>query len=237
MLEFLKKIGLGWQKKALPKPEKAPMQERMKLNGEGQNGDGGLFVIKSKEVAIGNKPDLMPTGIRQFDLLIHDGGFERGSTILVSGGAGTGKTTFSLQSIYAMCMAGGKGIYLSFEEDPKKIKAHMKKNYEWDFEKLEKKGQFAIIKIDPTDVSRAVEQVLVDREGELKIDMKKIDLPFLPDVVAVDSLSALSIAFSEEQNYRKYIRELFESLEKLGCTSYVISETEQNPKIYSRTGV
>ncbi|MAG17902.1 MAG: hypothetical protein CL944_00300 [Candidatus Diapherotrites archaeon] len=47
----------------------------------------------------------------------------------------------------------------------------------------------------------------------------------------------LYIAFTEEESYRKYIRELFESLEHLNYTSYVISETEQDPKIYSRTGV
>ena len=56
-------------------------------------------------------------------------------------------------------------------------------------------------------------------------------------VFICQGLSALAIAFNEEENYRKYIRELFESLERLNCVSYVISETEQDPKIYSRTGV
>ncbi|MFH1390743.1 MAG: ATPase domain-containing protein, partial [Candidatus Diapherotrites archaeon] len=178
------------------------------------------------------------TGIKEFDKLISDGGLEKNSSILISGGAGTGKTTFSIQSIYHSAInRGEKGIYLSFEEEPEKIKLHMKKNFGWDLNALEKKGLFAIIKIDPVDISRSVEQVLMDRKGELKIDMKKIELPFLPDKIVVDSLSALSIAFNEEDSYRKYIRELFESMEKLNCTSYVITETEQDPKVYSRTGV
>ncbi|MCR4335737.1 MAG: hypothetical protein NUV57_04325 [archaeon] len=201
--------------------------------------ENGLFLIKSFDKNE-KKQDysINSTGIKEFDNLITDNGLEKNSSILISGGAGTGKTTFSIQSIYYSAIEHGeRGIYLSFEEEPEKIKLHMKKNFGWDLNALEKKGLFAIIKIDPVDVARAVEQVLANRGGELKIDMKKIELPFLPDKIAIDSLSALSIAFTEEDSYRKYIRELFESVEELNCTSYVISETEQDPKIYSRTGV
>jgi len=113
----------------------------------------------------------------------------------------------------------------------------MKKNYGWDFDSLEKDGLFAIIKIDPVAISRGVEELLLEKEGELKIGLEKIQLPFAPDKIVVDSLSALALAFSDDQNYRRYTRELFESLEKLNCISYLISETEQDPKIYSRTGV
>ena len=199
----------------------------------------GLFYIKSRGETE-EKPDysISSTGIGEFDNLISDRGLEKNSTILLSGGAGTGKTTFTIQSMYNPAMKNGeKGIYVSFEEEPEKIKAHMKKNFGWDLNALEKRGLFSIIKIDPVDVSRTVEQVLMDRGGELKIDLKKIELPFKPDKITIDSLSALAIAFSDEENYRKYVRELFESLENMNCVAYVISETEQDPKIYSRTGV
>ncbi len=217
-------------------PEHRKMQAKRKRNVIPEN---NLFYVKSNEPVV-KSPDysIMPTGIREFDRLIKDGGIERSSTILISGGAGTGKTTFSIQSIYNSAIERKeKGIYLSFEEDPEKIMLHMKKNYGWGLEELERKGLFTMIKIDPMEISRAVEQVLLDRGGELKIDLQKIELPFLPDRIVIDSLSALAIAFKEEENYRKYIRELFESLEQLKCVSYVISETEQDPKIYSRTGV
>lgn len=181
---------------------------------------------------------VISTGIPEFDALIVAKGFEKGSSVLISGGAGTGKTTFTLQSIYnSIVNYGERAIYLSFEEDPEKIKLHMKKNYGWDFDSLEKDGLFAIIKIDPVAISRGVEELLLEKEGELKIGLEKIQLPFAPDKIVVDSLSALALAFSDDQNYRRYTRELFESLEKLNCISYLISETEQDPKIYSRTGV
>ena len=69
------------------------------------------------------------------------------------------------------------------------------------------------------------------REGEAVNDF------MVPDRVVVDSLSALSIAFEKEEIYRKYLRELFEALEASKAVSFVLSETEQNPKVYSRTGV
>lgn len=198
-----------------------------------------LFLIKSFDRLIDRHDfSVNPTGIREFDNLIQDRGLEKGSTLLISGGAGTGKTTFAVQTLYySAVQRREKGIYISFEEEPEKIKLHMKKNYGWDLEALEKKGLMKIIKVDPVDVARGVEQILLDFKGDLKIDMIKIKLPFLPDRMVLDSLSALSIAFTEEQNYRKYIRELFESLEDLNCISFVLSETEQNPKVYSRSGV
>ena len=197
-----------------------------------------LFSIKNPSKKKTTPYKIISTGIKEFDSLITDHGVEKGSTLLISGGAGTGKTTFSIQSMYHSAMTlGERGIYLSFEEEPEKIKLHMKKNYGWDLDALEKKGLFAIIKLDSMDIARSVEQILMDREDELQIDLNKIELPFTPDKIAIDSLSALSIAFTDEENYRKYIRELFESLEQLDCVTYVIAETEQDPKIYSRTGV
>ena len=181
--------------------------------------------------------EILPTRVSKFDQLISDGGLERGSTILISGGAGTGKTTFSMQSLYHGAMNGEKGIYLSFEEEPEKIMAHMKKNYGFDFESLQKRGLVAIIKIDPSTIARSLEESLLEKEGGLKIRLKKISFPFVPDRVMVDSLSALSIAFEKEETYRKYLRELFEALEASQAISFVITETEQNPTVYSRTGV
>lgn len=193
---------------------------------------GGQSEIRKKKFL-----EVLPTRVSRFDQLISDEGLERGSTILISGGAGTGKTTFSMQSIYHGAMNGEKGIYLSFEEEPEKIMAHMKKNYGFDFESLQKKGLVAIIKIDPSTIARSLEESLLEKEGGLKIRMKKITFPFVPDRVIVDSLSALSIAFEKEETYRKYLRELFEALEESQAISFVITETEQNPTVYSRTGV
>lgn len=181
--------------------------------------------------------EILPVRVSDFDKLLDDRGIERGSTILISGGCGTGKTTFAMQSLYHAAMHGEHGIYISFEEEPSKIKKHMKKNFGWDLHELERKGMLAIVKFDPTKIARSVEGSIAQRSGALRIKFRKMELPFAPDRIVVDSLSALSIGFEEEENYRKYIRELFESLEDNNSVNFVIGETEQDPQLYSRTGV
>ncbi len=205
---------------------------------------GNIAGAKANEGAAGTskqakKPSLevLPVRVHDFDKLVKDKGIERGSTVLISGGAGTGKTTFVMQSLYFGALAGERCIFISFEEEPEKIKAHMLKNFGWDFYELEKKGQVAIIKLDPIKVARAVEEQVAEKAGILRIQFRRLDLPFVPDKLGLDSLSALSIAFETEENYRKYIRQLFESLEEYDSVNYAITETEQNPTIYSRTGV
>jgi circadian clock protein KaiC len=183
------------------------------------------------------KFEVLPCRVDKFDQLLADGGLERGSTTLISGGAGTGKTTFCMQSLYNGAMHGEKGVFVSFEEEPEKIKQHMLKNFGWDFGKLEKSGRVAVIKLDPTKIARMVEETLAKELGILRIKVQELKLPIKPDRICLDSLSALSIAFENEENYRKYLKELFELLEDYNSVNLAISETEQNPRTYSRTGV
>ena len=152
------------------------------------------------------KAKIMPVRVDKFDLLLSDRGLEKGTVTLISGGTGTGKTTFCMQSLYHGALAGEKGVFISFEEDLEMIMEHMLKNYGMDFYKLEKKGLVALIKIDPVKAARMVEGAIAKETGKLVIEIPKITLPLKPDRVAVDSLSALSIAFKNEENYRKYVK-------------------------------
>lgn len=181
--------------------------------------------------------EIVNVGVSRFDELISSNGIERGSTILISGGCGTGKTTFTLQSLWHGLTHGEKCIYISFEEDPKKIRVHMKQNFGWDFKKYEDLGTMKFIRLDPIKIARAVEAARFKKEGSLMIEVEPIRLPFVPHRIGIDSLSALSIAFENEENYRKYIRQLFEAFEAYNSINFILTETEQNPTIYSRAGV
>ena len=61
---------------------------------------------------------------------------------------------------------------------------------------------------------------------------------FTPDVIVVDSLTAIIAAsISKEKNYRVYLQQLFSFFEETGATSLLVTETEQIPTRYSDTGI
>lgn len=221
-------------KKDLPTPKSGPSKAPVKLEPLET-----AVVIETPvyEDTSKHKFDLLPMRVDKFDELLEDHGVERGATLLLSGGAGTGKTTFCMQSLYYGALNGEKSLYISFEEDPRSIKYHMKKNFGWDFDKLEELGLFSIVHLDPGMVARQVEEWLAKEKGILRIPVKDMEFPLVPDRVCVDSLSALSIEFENDKDYRKYITQLFHLFHKYNSINLVISETEQAPSVYSRSGV
>ncbi|PTQ74269.1 circadian clock protein KaiC [Pseudomonas sp. GV071] len=60
--------------------------------------------------------DIVPTGIDGLDRMLDRGGYYRGSSVLVSGLAGTGKTTFAASFIRASCQRNERCLLFSFEE-------------------------------------------------------------------------------------------------------------------------
>ena len=179
------------------------------------------------------------TGIPGFDELLEDG-IPKGSSILVAGGAGTGKTIFCLQTLAYACEHDEKCIYLSLEENEDRLKQHMK-DFGWNPDKWIKQKRLIIKRLDPFEISRSVEALLTKAKGELMIEFDSIPgmIPsgFKPDRIALDSLTAVASAFTgKEDSYRVYIEQFFRLLEKIGTNTFLITETEQIPTIFSKTG-
>jgi len=63
----------------------------------------------------------IPTGIERLDTMLGGMGFYRGSSILLSGTAGTGKTGVATTFADATCRRGERCLYISFEESPSQI--------------------------------------------------------------------------------------------------------------------
>jgi circadian clock protein KaiC len=68
----------------------------------------------------------VPSGIRALDLMLGGEGFFRGSSILVSGTSGTGKTSLAAYFANEACNRGEKCIFFAFEESPQQIIRNMK---------------------------------------------------------------------------------------------------------------
>jgi len=184
--------------------------------------------------------EYIKTGIKGFDDMLKKG-IPKGSSILVSGGCGTGKTIFCLQTTYHGLMNNEKCLYLSFEEPKERLREHMV-DFGWDPEKFEKSRRLLIEKVRPSEISRISEKMSTGiMEDNVPSSMDGISALVnefrTPDRVVIDSLSSLSSAFIERPNYRLYIEQLFEFFQKIKATTLLISETEQVPTAFSRIGI
>jgi circadian clock protein KaiC len=65
------------------------------------------------------------TGVARLDSMLGEGGFYKGSTVLVSGTAGTGKSTLAAQFVDATCERGERAMYFAFEESESEIIRNM----------------------------------------------------------------------------------------------------------------
>jgi circadian clock protein KaiC len=67
----------------------------------------------------------LSTGIPKLDEMLDGKGFFKGSTILVSGGSGTGKSSLAAQFAQTSCSHGLRVLFLAFEESPSQILRNM----------------------------------------------------------------------------------------------------------------
>ena len=65
------------------------------------------------------------TGVDRLDMMLGGGGPFRGSSVLVSGTAGTGKSTLAAQFCDAACARGERAVYFAFEESQEQIVRNM----------------------------------------------------------------------------------------------------------------
>jgi circadian clock protein KaiC len=70
--------------------------------------------------------DHVPTGIDKLDIMLGGNGFFKGSSILITGSSGTGKSSFVAQFADNLCKNGNKCLIFAFEESPKQIIRNMR---------------------------------------------------------------------------------------------------------------
>ena len=84
-----------------------------------------LLPITSISLDYGAPEERISTGVERLDRMLAGGPF-RGSTVLVSGSAGTGKTTLAAHLANAACARGERALLVLFEESPEQISRNMR---------------------------------------------------------------------------------------------------------------
>ncbi len=90
-------------------------------------GESGVSVLPVTSLGLQHtvSSKRVSTGVPRLDAMLGDGGFYRGSTVLVSGTAGTGKSTLAAQFCDATCRGGERAMYFAFEESAAEILRNM----------------------------------------------------------------------------------------------------------------
>ncbi len=124
--------------------------------------------------------DRVSTGIERLDTMLDGKGYYRGSSILVSGSAGTGKTSVGSHFVDSACRKGHRAVFLAFEESPSQIVRNMR-SIGIDLAPWEQKGLLRFHAIRPTRYGL---------ESHLARMHAVID-DFKPAVVVIDPVSNL----------------------------------------------
>jgi circadian clock protein KaiC len=146
-------------------------------------GERGLSVLPVTSVM----PDYeatserITTGIERLDTLLNGGGYYRRSSIMVSGDAGTGKTSVAAHFARATCERGERCLYMAFEEARDQVIRNMR-SIGTDLECYVKTGLLDFRTMRPTQYGLETHLVV----------MEKLVDEFKPAVVIIDPISTLS---------------------------------------------
>lgn len=125
-------------------------------------------------------PERVNTGITGLDEMVEKG-FWRGSTTLIAGASGAGKTILGLHFIRAGAIDQEPGVYVGFQENPVQLSRIMR-NFNWDAEALLKGDYFELMYRSPVEMEidsvsaelfdrvrrGSVKRVVIDAVGDLR---------------------------------------------------------------------
>ena len=151
----------------------------------------------------------MKSGVPELDALL-GGGLEQGSSTLVLGPAGTGKSTFILQFVTAAMRRGEKAAIFIFDEELGLL-FHRTKSMGFDLEKLRDEGKLHIEQLDAAELS----------PGEFTYRVRHSVDQLQAKTVVIDSLNGYQAAMPHENALILHIHELLQYLNRQGANTFL----------------
>lgn len=147
-------------------------------------GKTGLSVMPITSLGLEHKAptERVTTGIPSLNEMIEGGGYYRGSSVLVSGSPGTGKTSVAAAFAAAACKNGGRALFFAYEESADQLIRNMN-SVGLNLGKFVRKGLLNIHATRPT--LQGLEQHLVTMHDMIE--------EFDPAVVVVDPITNLTM--------------------------------------------
>jgi circadian clock protein KaiC len=189
--------------------------------------NGGISVFPITSVGLDHEVsnERISSGIPRLDTMLGGQGYFRGSSILITGTAGTGKTTLAAHFAQATCLRGEHCLYLAFEEAPKQIIRNMR-SVGIDLEPFVERGLLRFHAIRPTVYS--LEMHLVRIHNWLN--------EFKPTIVIIDPMSNLTMGGSLWQT-KSFLFRLIDLLKSRQITLLFTNLNQGNAQEYTEVGV
>lgn len=174
----------------------------------------------------GNGPYRIQVGISKLDDLLGQG-IPYGSSLLISGVAGTGKTLLLLEFVYRGAKEyGEKGIFFSFEETKERIIANAR-GMGWDIDNEIEKGNIEIIFIPQPEIL-VEKHLLMMKDCIERIGAKRI---------AIDSASVFVHKITDSQVVREKIFQLATLVQAAQAVGFLATDIPYGSTKISRFGV
>jgi len=181
------------------------------------------------------------TGIIGLEDLI-EGGFVKGSVIYLTGKTGTGKTSFAASFIYAGCIRGEPGVYVTTEEREEDIKEDVKSVFGWDLALLENKKLLKIVSLRPTIPSRGFGSEDIASITKLyvhdfinRVESECINIK--AKRVVIDSISILESFIKDEYLKKAALMQIINRLKELNVTAMITGTIREDSEALSESGI
>lgn len=192
----------------------------IKYRGQSFRGGYHDFVIKTGGVAVfprlraiehktGFDRTTLSSGIREFDDLL-GGGLERGSSTLLIGPAGTGKSLFALQFVDAAVKRGEKAAIFVFDEELGLLFTRTK-SMGIDLEKMSEEGLIHIEQLDAAELS----------PGEFAQRVRDRVASYDAKTVVIDSINGYQASMPQENALILHMHELLQYLNRQGANTFL----------------
>ncbi len=171
--------------------------------------EGGFSVVPITSAALAHdvSEERVSSGIAGLDEMLGGQGFFRGTTILISGTAGTGKSICCAHFAAAACRRGERTLYFAFEEAPAQIERNMRSVGV----ALAPHIQSGLLRF------HAARPTLYGLEAHLARILRDLQ-DFQPSIVVLDPVTAL-LADAGAADVRALTTRLIDSLKNAGVTS------------------
>jgi len=174
---------------------------------------GGLFLLPISTMGLNQSALREPisSGRPEIDQVL-GGGYRRASSILVTGGAGTGKTTLLSTFVEAACRGGEKVLFINFEESAEAMMSAML-SINIDLGPFFRDGTLQMITAMPESMGA---------EEHFFRAFKAIE-QFSPDHIVVDAISA-TLRIGKPQAAFEYVMRLISTCKERGITSLMSNQ-------------